>query len=154
MSETEKTASTDEDAVTKASSEPTVKQGDQPAEASASPPAATGQTLPQDATGQPDRTPKEAEGSTEAPPSAPVEQKKTGNTPLAPSKLEMQIAQHEKENAVPERFQESGSSTVDDITAYSQYLDGKSSSSEEPTPAGPLASRAMQVSREPTPSEL
>lgn len=76
---------------------------------------------------------------------------------MAASKLEQPVAQNEKEIPVPEKYKESSGSAVDDITAYSQYLDaslGKPSSSEkEPEPASPLASEAMQVSREQSPSE-
>ena len=46
---------------------------------------------------------------------------------------------------------------MDDITAYSQYLDSSlgtsSSSAKDPVPTSPQASQAMQVSREQSPSE-
>lgn len=149
-------ANTAEDNVAKAFSEPTVQQVSSSPEPVAVPAASVGQKLSQD-TEQSSHTPKEPQESTEAPKSPPVEQKKSNNAPLATSKLEKSIAQHEKEDAVPEKDKESSSSSVDDITAYSQYLDSSlgtpSSSGKDPVPTSPLASQAMQVSREQSPSE-
>jgi len=105
LSETEKSKSTVEDSVAQASSQPTVKQVDESAESSAAPSATAGENLSQASSGKPESTPNESKPKIETPkPQAVVEPKKESNAPLAPSKLETQIAQHEKENAIPERF--------------------------------------------------
>jgi len=150
LSETQKT-SMEEDSVSKASSEPTVQQVDAPVEPTVSSSPATGQKLSQD-TERSDRAPKEAQESTEAPKSQPVEQKKVDGAPATASKPQKQAAQYEKEDTAAERYASSGKSSEDDITAYSQYLDsnlGQSSLSEkDPTPASPLAGQATEMSSE------